>query len=105
MAAEFFKTFGVPIARGRGFGPDEIGTARRVVMVSETTARRLWPREEAVGKLGAEQRCDPLTTALKCLPEGIPHPTALRVYVTCTATVNRGIAKRIGSERWKELGQ
>ena len=46
----FFKTLGIPLLRGRDFtwGDDE--KAPRVVIVSESLARRFWPNENPLGK-------------------------------------------------------
>ncbi|MGH7689999.1 MAG: ABC transporter permease, partial [Gemmatimonadaceae bacterium] len=48
--AEYFKTFRMPILRGRGFaGTDRAGGPLEVV-VSESVARRLWPGQDPIGK-------------------------------------------------------
>jgi predicted permease len=46
----YFKTLRIPMVSGRDFGAaDRLGT-EPVAIVDESTARRLWPGEEAVGK-------------------------------------------------------
>ena len=55
----FFAALGIPLVRGRDFTESEIAQRAPVVIVSQTTARNLWPGEEAVGKLiqvGSERR-------------------------------------------------
>jgi predicted permease len=55
----FFATLGIPLVRGRDFNESEIAQHAGVVIVSQTTARNLWPGEEALGKLiqvGSERR-------------------------------------------------
>jgi predicted permease len=47
----FFAALGIPLVRGRDFTESEITQRAPVVIVSQTTARNLWPGEEAVGKL------------------------------------------------------
>jgi predicted permease len=42
-----FATLGVPLTRGRRFGPDEPAPA---AVVSETMARAMWPGEDPIGK-------------------------------------------------------
>ncbi len=47
---EFFKTFGVPLLRGRAFAERDDGSAPLVAIVSESVARRLWPNQDPIGK-------------------------------------------------------
>ena len=49
VSPEYFSVAGIPIARGRGFLPDDWrdGTA---VIVTDSTARQLWPGEDPIGK-------------------------------------------------------
>ena len=47
---EYFRTFGIPILRGRGFLPSDRESAPKIVVVSEAVARRLWPGQDPVGK-------------------------------------------------------
>jgi len=51
VTAGFFEAFGVPVVRGRAFTPEETRRGAQVVIVSESAARRLWPGQEAVGKM------------------------------------------------------
>ncbi|HSY83287.1 MAG TPA: ABC transporter permease [Gemmatimonadaceae bacterium] len=46
IAANYFKTLGVPLVRGRSFAP---GAADEAV-VSEALARRFWPGQDPIGK-------------------------------------------------------
>jgi len=47
---DYFRTIGIPLARGRDFTPDDrIGT-EPVAMVSEDFARAAWPNDDAIGK-------------------------------------------------------
>jgi putative ABC transport system permease protein len=43
----FFETLGIPLQRGRGFGPEDGGT--RTVVVSEDMARRYWADRDPIG--------------------------------------------------------
>jgi len=47
---DYFRTFGIPIVRGRAFLPSDTKTRAKVFVVSEALAQRLWPGEDAVGK-------------------------------------------------------
>src|SRR5258708_15912053 len=46
----FFNMLGMPIVRGRGFTKEETQADTGVMVVTESTARRLWPGGDAVGK-------------------------------------------------------
>ncbi len=46
----YFETVGTRIARGRAFRPADREGSEAVAIVSETTAARLWPGDEAVGR-------------------------------------------------------
>ena len=48
--AQYFRTFGIPIRRGRGFLETDRERAPQVVVVSEAIARRLWPGQDPVGQ-------------------------------------------------------
>ncbi|HEX6051221.1 MAG TPA: ADOP family duplicated permease [Gemmatimonadaceae bacterium] len=47
---EYFRTFGIPIIRGRGFSETDDERGQMVAVVSESIARRLWPDEDPIGK-------------------------------------------------------
>jgi putative ABC transport system permease protein len=47
---DFFRTMGVSMREGRDFNQFDTPTSERVLIVSESFARRYWPRESAVGK-------------------------------------------------------
>jgi predicted permease len=48
--ADYFRAFGIPIRRGRGFTETDREQAPLVAVVSESAARRFWPNEDPVGK-------------------------------------------------------
>jgi len=50
VSPNYFRTFEVPIAKGRDFTPLDTRTSQRVVIVSEAFAKRYWPGQEALGK-------------------------------------------------------
>jgi putative ABC transport system permease protein len=51
VGPEFFRTLGIRIVRGRAFRDDEgRTTAMMPALVSDRTAQRIWPGEDAVGK-------------------------------------------------------
>ncbi len=51
VSPEYFRVLEVPIARGRSFSATEDQSGHAVAVVSETTARSLWPNGDAVGQI------------------------------------------------------
>jgi macrolide transport system ATP-binding/permease protein len=51
IPATYLDTIGTPVVRGRGFTAEEVNARAPIVIVSESTARTLWPGENALGKL------------------------------------------------------
>jgi macrolide transport system ATP-binding/permease protein len=49
VSPEYFSVVGIPIVRGRGFRPGETHDSPGVI-VTESTARQLWPGEDPLGK-------------------------------------------------------
>jgi putative ABC transport system permease protein len=50
VSAGYFGAMGIRVLRGREFSPRDDDTARGVVVVSESVARKLWPGSDAIGK-------------------------------------------------------
>ena len=46
----YFEALRIPIVRGRGFTKEDRASAARVMIVSESLARKLFPNEDALGK-------------------------------------------------------
>jgi putative ABC transport system permease protein len=51
IPATFLDTIATPLVFGRAFTTDEVNARTPVLVVSESTARSLWPGESALGKL------------------------------------------------------
>ena len=47
---DYFRTFGVPIVKGRGFLPEEDLENRGMTIVSRALAERYWPGQDPIGK-------------------------------------------------------
>jgi predicted permease len=54
VSPEYFSVVGIPIVRGRGFRPGETHDAPGVI-VTESTAQRLWPGQDPLGKTLREE--------------------------------------------------
>ena len=50
VSPEYFATFGIPLLRGRGFGPADQQGAELVAIIDETMAERFWPGQDAIGR-------------------------------------------------------
>jgi predicted permease len=75
---DYFSTLRIPLVAGRDFNVADTATSQRVVIVTESTARRLWPGQEAIGKYVIWQKGRP------DLPSPTP-PTITRLLVVGVA--------------------
>ena len=50
VSADYFVTLGVPLLRGRLFGPGDTPQSPRVAIVNQAMARKLWRGRDAVGE-------------------------------------------------------
>jgi putative ABC transport system permease protein len=50
VRANYFDVMGIAVRRGRGFTPADGGEGRRVVVISESIARRFYPGDDPIGK-------------------------------------------------------
>jgi putative ABC transport system permease protein len=50
VGPDYFRTFDIPIRRGRAFTRSDTKGSDQVVIVSETLARQLWPNQDALGR-------------------------------------------------------
>ena len=48
--AQYFRTFEIPVIRGRGFTENDREDAPLVVVVSQSVAHRFWPGQDPIGK-------------------------------------------------------
>ncbi len=63
--SDYFTAMGTRVVRGRGFSPEDRAAAPRIVVVSESMARVLWPGRDALGqcmRVGADSA--PCTTVV-----------------------------------------
>ena len=50
VSADYLKTMGIPLLRGRAFSEGDDERAMPVAIINETMARQYWPGEDAIGK-------------------------------------------------------
>src|SRR5690606_23275264 len=79
VSPEYFEVLGVDVTSGRGFEPGERCVAAGVAVVSESSARELWPGLPAVGQV-LRLEPDPADGAQSADPALIPR-TAVVVRV------------------------
>lgn len=94
VSPEYFGLLDIDVLRGRGFTPAERSAAAGIVVVSETTARRLWPDRDAIGQvmsLDAHQRPGPLRLGSESASPQLPFRTFTVVGVVRDARVGVGI--------------
>jgi len=51
ISPSFFSVFGIPILRGRDFTAADAASRASVVIITESTAQHLWPRQDALGRI------------------------------------------------------
>ncbi len=50
VRSDYFKTMGVAIVKGRDFSAQDVEENARVIVVSESLARSLWPNQDPIGR-------------------------------------------------------
>jgi predicted permease len=50
VGPRYFETLGIPLVKGRDFGPRDDESAPGALIINETMARRYWPTEDPIGK-------------------------------------------------------
>jgi hypothetical protein len=84
VSPDYFKVLDVRVVRGRAFAPDEQTPDRSVAVVSETTARTLWPDADPIGQA---IRLDPVPASDPPLPASEQPRTEEPSLVSRTFTV------------------
>jgi putative ABC transport system permease protein len=51
VAPRFFETTGLPLLRGRDFGPADTEKASQVIIINESMAKKFWPSSDPVGQV------------------------------------------------------
>jgi len=72
VSPNYFDLLGIPIVRGRTFTPEEARSGAPVTLVSEATARRLWPHQDPIGKLVTLDASEQFHASDEPFPSGQP---------------------------------
>ena len=51
VSAGYFGTLGIPVVRGRDFGPHDVASGPRTVIIDEALARAFFPGQDPIGRL------------------------------------------------------
>ncbi len=88
VSADYLKTMGVTLRKGRYFSEADATQSMPVVMVNETMARQYWPNEEALGKrfkVGDPDSENPWMTVVGVAADvrqmGIDEPVKAEMYI------------------------
>jgi predicted permease len=99
VSPDYFRALAVPLREGRLFTSDDRSGTLPVVIVNETTARRFWPKGNAVGsrlKKGGPISMSPWRTVLGVVGDvrlwGPESPAPLEVYFPSGQYENLGIS-------------
>lgn len=85
VSRDYFKTMGTPLRAGRGFTDADAPGAKPVVLISESTARRLFGDADPIGReltpdLNGSVRFEIVGVAADIARTGIASTTPLQVY-------------------------
>ncbi|HET7551931.1 MAG TPA: ABC transporter permease [Gemmatimonadaceae bacterium] len=64
VSDDYFRTLGIPLRSGRTFGPQDGPDGPPTIIISESMARRFWPKGDALGaqmRMGPDPNSTPLT--------------------------------------------
>lgn len=93
---EYLNVFGIDVVRGRGFRSTERGLNDAVAIVSEKTARQMWPGVDPVGQV---LRIEPDVDGLSGIEGGRNINTSNNPLLVSRSVVVVGIAKDIAGIR------
>jgi putative ABC transport system permease protein len=86
VTRDYFRVMRIPVLRGRLITADDHASAQLVVVIGETTARRLWPGEDPIGRqvrIGAAK--SPLRTIVGVVGDvrhySIAAPPTMQMYL------------------------
>ncbi|MGB8581789.1 MAG: ABC transporter permease [Candidatus Sulfotelmatobacter sp.] len=86
ITPDYFSVLGIPLLRGRGFADEDRTPASSTVILNEALAQRLFPGEDALGKIIS-------------FPQGEGQPDAAFTVIGVAAnTENQGLGGRVGPE-------
>lgn len=91
VSPEHFGVLGIDIVRGRGFTPGERSPDEAVAIVSESTARELWPGADAIGRVLRLTPDPTIGQGVQTVP-ALPDEPLLRERTAVVVGVARDVA-------------
>jgi putative ABC transport system permease protein len=102
VSANYFETMGISLRSGRSFTAADTRESRRVTIVNETFARRMWPGENPLGKFVKQgwpetpEETAPwkevVGVAADVKLEGVDQDTPMQAFLPLTQEPSRGVA-------------
>jgi putative ABC transport system permease protein len=87
VGPNFFGTVGIPIVKGRDFGPEDKAGAPNVAVVNEAFAGHFFGRQDAIGRKvyldGAREEREVVGTVKDAKKEGLREQASPRLYIPC----------------------
>ena len=106
VSPRYFETFGVPLLKGRAFGPSDREGAVPVAIIDETMAAKFWPGADPIGKRvtfeTASDSGPPVYRTVVGVAKNVRHyelmqPSRIQVYVPLDQSARRtGMTLRFG---------
>ena len=85
VSAEYFRTMGIPLVKGRAFTDNDSHASTPVVVISESVARKFYPSEDPIGKRISLAEHSPMT----CCTSGARVENVWREIVGVAADVRQ----------------
>lgn len=102
VSPEYFSLIGIPIVSGRTFTRAELDRGSRAVILTEATARRLWPGQDPVGRtiVSASNPQAPLEivgVARDAYVSQVARTESTYIYLPATPSAQRRLALLVAS--------
>ncbi len=75
VSPDYFRAMGIPLIKGRHFADSDIEGSPRVMIISETLAKRLWGQQEPIGKSIIIGFGEPVTREIIGVVGDVKHTT------------------------------
>jgi predicted permease len=102
IEGRYFEAMGIPILRGRAFGPEDHAAVERRVVVSETVANTLFPGADPIGR--SVQVLNATVTIIGVVPDvavdarGVRHPAVYHSHTQFAENRNWSLTQVIATD-------